>query len=61
MSEQKTLLDEFAISAMYASIAGCAAHYGYEEFWTPRAVAFEAYEMAEAMMAEKKKRESKND
>lgn len=61
MSEQKTLLDEIAISAMNAFITGHCAHYGHRDFWPYEDIASEAYDMAEEMLAEKKKREKRSD
>ena len=50
------LLDYAAIKAMQGMLAGHFAHYGHENYWPRASIAEEAYEMAEAMMAERAKR-----
>ena len=51
-----SLLDYAAIEAMKGMLSGHFAHYGHDNYWALNAVAMEAYEVAEAMMAERKKR-----
>jgi len=50
------LLDYAAIKAMQGMLAGHFAHYGHDNYWPRKMIAEEAYEMAEAMMAERAKR-----
>ena len=50
------LLDYAAIKAMQGMLAGHFACYGHDNYWKRDAIAEEAYEMAEAMMAEREKR-----
>ena len=50
------LLDYMAAKAMQGMLAGHFACYGHDNYWRRDAIAEEAYEMAEAMMAEREKR-----
>jgi alpha-mannosidase len=50
------LLDYMATKAMQGMLAGHFACYGHDNYWKRDAIAEEAYEMAEAMMAEREKR-----
>lgn len=50
------LRDYFAAKAMQGMLAGHFACYGHDNYWRRDAIAEEAYEVAEAMMAEKLKR-----
>ena len=50
------LLDYMATKAMQGMLAGHFACYGHNNYWKRDAIAEEAYEMAEAMMAEREKR-----
>jgi alpha-mannosidase len=50
------LLDYMATKAMQGMLAGHFACYGHDNYWKRDAIAEEAYEMAEAMMAERAKR-----
>lgn len=50
------LRDYMATKAMQGMLAGHFACYGHDNYWKRDAIAEEAYEMAEAMMAEKAKR-----
>ncbi len=52
------LLDYVATKAMQGMLAGHFACYGHDNYWKRDAIAEEAYEMAEAMMAERAKRKS---
>lgn len=51
-----SLLDYFAVKAMQGMLSGHFAHYGHDDYWKRDAIAEEAYEMAEAMMAERQRR-----
>lgn len=44
------LRDRIAIKAMEGMLAGHFSHYGHENYWAREAIAFEAYEMADAML-----------
>ena len=50
------LRDYMATKAMQGMLAGHFACYGHDNYWKRDAIAEEAYEMAEAMMAERAKR-----
>ena len=50
------LRDYMATKAMQGMLAGHFACYGHDNYWKRADIASEAYEMAEAMMAEKAKR-----
>jgi hypothetical protein len=50
------LLDYVATKAMQGMLAGHFACYGHDNYWKRDAIAEEAYEMAETMMAERDKR-----
>lgn len=49
-----TLRDYFAAKAMQGMAAGHFAKYGHEDYWPRPEIASEAYEMADAMLAERK-------
>jgi hypothetical protein len=46
-------LDIFAAKAMQGMLAGHFACYGHDNYWKRTEIASEAYDMAEAMMAER--------
>lgn len=50
------LLDYMAAKAMQGMLAGHFAFYGHDNYWKRDAIAEEAYEVAEAMLAERAKR-----
>ena len=50
------LRDDFAMAAMQAYLNGHVSYYGHENHWTPSGIASEAYDVADAMMAERAKR-----
>lgn len=49
-----TLRDVFAAKAMQGMLAGHFACYGHDNYWKREAIADEAYEMADAMLKERK-------
>lgn len=53
------LLDDIAIEAMKALLTGHISHYGHDNHWPYEAVASEAYDIAEAVIAERAKRVKK--
>lgn len=53
--EGMTLRDYFAAKAMQGLIAGHFSHYGHENYWLRDGIAQEAYEVADAMIAERNK------
>lgn len=50
-----TLRDYFAAQAMQAFVSGHIAHYGHENHWPWSGIADSAYELADAMLAERAK------
>lgn len=53
--ESTPLRDHFAGQAAQASISGHFSHYGHESYWAPSGIASHAYEVADAMIAERDK------
>lgn len=45
-----TMRDHFAGLAMQAFLTGHVAHYGHENYWAPKDMAAEAYDVADAML-----------
>lgn len=50
-----SIRDYFAAKAMQGALSGHHAHAGHEDYWPPVGVASYAYEMADAMLAERAK------
>ena len=50
-----SLRDYFAAKAMQGFMAGHIAYYGHENYWKPSDMAGDAYQIADAMLAERDK------
>jgi len=51
IQDYKTLRDELAMAAMQAMVTGHFSKYGHDDYWPRPAIACEAYELADAMLA----------
>ncbi|WP_322884217.1 hypothetical protein U8C35_07625 [Sinorhizobium medicae] len=53
-SDGMSLRDWFAGQAVQAAVSGHIAHYGHENYWPPKDIASYAYEVADALIADRK-------